>query len=307
MLVTVRCWMLLLLSCGCAGQSVWAADSVVVALPAPDPALRQPLAGTWTGQMAIPGRILVLNLTITDEAGHLTAVLDIPRANLVNQSVRVTQRHDTLSFFEPVMDAHYQAIRSPDGTVLVGQWRQPGFSTTLLLARPAPVRTQLTTKWRSGMLENSVPVGRWEYYQYTATGVRQVAQVYDHSAGRLLFAQPGEQICEAELSPGQWGYTMLDRTPWFIGGPERLAMYTATLGYPAAAQQKNLAGKVTVSFVIDTLGRVSGHRVVHGIGRECDDEALRVARSIPSTWLPGRLGSRAVPVRHYQGFIFRLP
>ena len=299
--------MLLLLSCGYAGRPAWAADSVVAALPAPDSAPRQPLAGTWTGQLAIPGRILVLNLTITDEAGQLTAMLDIPRAKLVNQPVRVTQHHDTLSFFEPVMDAHYQAIRSPDGTVLAGQWRQPGFSTALVLARSAPVRTRLATKWRSGMLENSVPVGRWEYYQYTATGVRQVAQVYDHSAGRLLFVQSGEQVCEAELSPGQWGYTMLGRTPWFIGGPEQLAVYTATLGYPAAAQQKNLAGKVTVSFVIDTLGRVSGHRVVQGIGRECDDEALRVARAIPSTWLPGRLGSRAVPVRHYQGFIFRLP
>ena len=306
MLKTIRCWTLtLLLGLGCGGWPALAAIPAVAPLPAPAP--RQPLAGTWTGQLAIPGRILVLNLLITEEAGHLSAVLDIPLAHLTNQHMQVTQHHDTISFFDPVMDARYRAIRSADGTVLVGQWQQPGLSTVLLLARPAPVRARLTTKLRSGMLENSLPVGLWEYYQYTAAGVRQVGWIYDHSAGRLLLAPPEQQACEVELSPGHWDYAVLGRTPWFIGGGEQLALYTATLQYPIAAQQKNVAGKVTVSFVIDTLGHVSGHRVVQGIGSGCDEEALRVARAIPGTWTPGRLGTRAVPVRHYMALNFRLP
>ena len=270
---------------------------------APPPAL----AGTWTGPLAIPGRTLVLYLTITEADGHLSAVLDIPLAHLSNRALRVTQRHDTLAFFDPVADASYRAVRSPDGTVLVGQWQQPGLSAGVTLRRPVPVRAQVATKWRSGTLEDGSPVGPWEYYQYTAAGVRQVAQVYDHSAGRLLFAQPGDQVCEAELSPGRWDYTVLGRAPWFIGGPERLALYTATLAYPVAAQQKNLEGRVTVSFVIDTLGHASEYHVVRGLGSGCDEEALRVARAIPGTWTPGRLGARAVPVRQYQSFIFRLP
>lgn len=301
MLKTILCG-LLLLGSQCAGRPALAAGAVVAALPA-----LRPLAGTWTGQLAVPGRTLVVNLTIAEQAGHLTAVLDIPLANVANQHMRVTQHHDTLSFFDPVMEARYRAVRSPDGTVLVGQWQQPGFSTALLLARPAPVLTQFTTKWRKGMLENSIPVGYWEYYQYTAAGARQVSQVYDHSAGELLFAQPEQQTCEAELSPGHWDYAVLNRTPWFIGGPERLAFYTATLNYPAEAQHKNLVGKVTVSFVVDTLGHVSGHRLVKGIGSSCDEEALRVARTIPGTWTPGKLGSRSVAVRHRLTFNFRLP
>jgi len=300
MLKTILRWVLLL-GFGCVGRSALAARPVIAALLSP------PLIGTWTGQLAIPGRALVLNLTIAEEAGHLSAVLDIPLAHLINQHMQVTQHHDTLSFFDPVMDARYRAIRSPDGTVLVGQWQQPGFSIALLLVRPAPVRAQLTTKWRSGMLENSLPVGSWEYYQYTAAGARQVGWIYDHSAGRLLFAQPEQQTCEIELSPGHWDYVVLNRTPWFIGGAEQLALYMATLQYPAAAQRKKLVGKVMVSFVIDTLGHVSEHRVMRGIGSECDEEALRVARTIPGTWTPGRLGTHAVSVRHYQAFNFRLP
>ena len=300
---TVLCWVLLL-GFGCVGRPVLAARPATASLSA---LLSPPLIGTWTGQLAIPGRTLVLNLTIAEEAGHFSAVLDIPLAHLTNQHMQVTQHHDTLAFFDPVMDARYRAVRSPDGTVLVGQWQQPGFSTALLLARPAPVRAQLTTKWRSGMLANSLPVGPWEYYQYSAAGVRQVGWVYDHSAGRLLLAPPEPQACEVELGPGHWDYVVLNRTPWFIGGAEQLALYTATLQYPAVAQRKKMVGKVTVSFVIDTLGHVSGHRVVRGIGSECDEEALRVARAIPGTWTPGRLGTRAVSVRHYQVFNFRLP
>ena len=296
-----------LLALGCAGWSARGANPELPTRAEPSPLLLPPLVGTWTGQLAIPGRTLVLNLTIGEEAGHLVATLDIPLAHLVSQRVLVTQHHDTLSFFEPALDARYRAIRSSDGTVLVGQWQQPGFSTSLLLAHPAPVRTRLTTKWRSGMLENSLPVGAWEYYRYSATGERQRGWVYDHSSGQLLDAPPGEDVCEAELSPGHWNYAVLDRAPWFIGGTERMAVYTSDLNYPAAAQQKGLAGKVTVSFVIDTLGHAAGHRVVRGIGHECDEEALRVARTIPGTWIPGRLGPRAVRVRHYQVFTFRLP
>lgn len=289
---------------GCTGTFALAARPP---LPLPLRSSLPPLVGNWTGKLAIPGRTLDLNLAIAEEAGHLTAVLDIPLSHLTNHPLHTTQRHDTLFFFDPLMDARYQAVRSPDGTALVGQWQQPGLSVALQLARPEAVRSQLTTKWRSGMLENSLPTGTWEYYQYTAAGVRQVGWIYDHSAGRLLFAQPTEQASEIELSPGRWGYAMLDRAPWFIGGTERLAPYTAGLNYPVAAQQKNLQGRVTVSFVIDTLGHASDHRIVRGLGSGCDEEALRVARAIPDTWTPGRLGTRAVPVRHCIAFTFRLP
>ncbi len=273
--------------------------------PAAD-APRPALAGTWTGSLAIPGRVLVLNLTITEADGRLSAVLDIPLAHLNNRTLRVAQHHDTLSFVDPLADACYRAIRSADGTLLVGQWQQPGLSAGLRLRRPAPVRAQVTTKWRSGTLENGRPVGPWEYYHYLADGTRQLAQVYDHSTDRLVFARPDDEVREVELHPGYWGSAQLTRAPWFVGGPERLALYTAGLTYPAAAQQLNLVGKVTVSFVVDTLGHASDYRVAHGLGSGCDEEALRVARAIPGTWTAGRLGTRAVPVRQYMAFAFRL-
>lgn len=267
--------------------------------------------GAWTGSLVIPGRILAVDLTIAEAGGHLTAILDIPLANLNHHAVTVTQGHDTLRFYDPAAEIHYECTQAPDGLLVPGHWVQPGFVAVLALTRPAlarlaSVRMREATKWHSGELENNLPVGSWDYYEYAADGQRQLVRTYDHSTGRVLFARPEENIYQVELSPGNWGFAALTQSPWFIGGTEDLAPYLAALRYPAAAQREKVAGKVTVSFVVDTLGHVSGHRVVRSLGSGCDEEALRVARTIPSTWAPGRVGSRAVPVVKQMAFTFRL-
>ncbi len=133
-----------------------------------------------------------------------------------------------------------------------------------------------------------------------------MTQRYDHTSSKLLFSRPDDKLYRVETSPGTWETTLLSQSPWFVGGHEALAAYVSKLSYPAAAQVRNLQGKVVVSFVVDTLGRLSQHRVLRGLGGGCDEEALRVSRTIPDTWLPGRLGTRAVPAEYELPFTFRL-
>lgn len=156
------------------------------------------------------------------------------------------------------------------------------------------------------MVEKGEKVGEWEYYSYSATGEQLVTQKYDHTAGKLLYCRPDGKEYLAETAPGQWTKTLLTQPPWCVGGYEALAGFMTKLRYPAQAETRNVQGKVVVSFVIDTLGAVSDHKVVRGIGHGCDEEALRVAQSVPATWVPGRLGSRAVPVVYELPFTFRL-
>jgi protein TonB len=76
--------------------------------------------------------------------------------------------------------------------------------------------------------------------------------------------------------------------------------------YPEAAQQSNVQGKVIISFVIDTLGRASDHKVMKTVGGGCDQEALRTCQSIPNQWLAPRIGSKAVAVRYMMPFTFKM-
>lgn len=269
----------------------------------------QSLVGRWKGQLAIPGNMLNMSLEVTQHAGQTTAVLETPATALNHHSMLFTQRHDTLRFYDPAAQASFTAIQTIDGSQLVGRWQQLGFTQDIILryeAPAAPLRTTHTTKWSTGTLENGRPVGLWQYFRSTGKGQPQLAQLYDHSSGQLLRGSTDSLRYNVELTPGQWDTAVLTESPWFIGGIEALAPYISKLQYPAAAQQRRIEGVVTVGFTIDSLGRATDFTVTRPLGSGCDEEALRVARTIPNTWTPARIGDKAVAVKHSIKFNFRL-
>lgn len=273
------------------------------------------VVGTWTGPLALPGKALGVGVTISQTGEGLVAVLDIPGARISHHRLILAQRHDTLQLYDPVTEAHYACAPTLDGTQLVGLWQQVGLREPLVLRRGAPApemtsmrasRTTYATEWESGELQNGRPVGPWNYYRVTPDGQRALTRTYDHSSGRLVFAGADDDAFDAEVTPGIWERRVLTQSPWFIGRHDALAAYGAHVRYPPAAQRQKVEGKVLVSFVVDTLGRVSDPQVVRGLGSGCDEEALRVARTIPDSWTPGRIGTKAVAARQYVSFVFRL-
>ena len=164
-----------------------------------------------------------------------------------------------------------------------------------------------TTKWESGMLDHREKVGVWEYYGYTTSKEQVVVQRYDHTAKKLIYFRPSEdKTYSTQVAQGQWSRRPVDRPPLFIGGDAALAAYTTQLQYPQQAQDRRIQGQVMVGFAIDTLGRATSHRVLRSIGGGCDQEALRVAHTIPDEWIPARVGSRAVPIEYELTLTFRL-
>jgi protein TonB len=67
------------------------------------------------------------------------------------------------------------------------------------------------------------------------------------------------------------------------------------LKYPKRAQYTHTQGKVYVEFIVDKNGLVSDLKVVKGIGRGCDEEAMRVLAL--TKWQPGRQRGKPVKVR----------
>jgi protein TonB len=180
-------------------------------------------------------------------------------------------------------------------------------SICLLTATTALAQKEHETRYERGTLTKGQKTGVWEYFGYTPSGEKVVVQRYDYDRGRLLYFRPGPDVmCNAEVSPGKWSYVRPDQPPFFIGGDAALAEYTSKLSYPASAQASNIQGKVVVAFLIDTLGHTSKHHIVRRIGGGCDEEALRIARTVPEQWVPARVGGRAVPVEYELPLNFRL-
>lgn len=176
-----------------------------------------------------------------------------------------------------------------------------------LLTLSAQAQKLRKTDTGSGMLDKSEKIGVWEYYAYTRDGSQVIAQKYDHTTKKLIFFRPFDDVPYAvRNAAGDWTRQRVTHPIFYIGGDAALAPYISKINYPAAAQAKNVQGRVLVSIVVDTLGHATDQQVLLGIGSGCDEEALRVARSIPDQWIPARVGSRAVVSKFELPFTFRL-
>ena len=67
--------------------------------------------------------------------------------------------------------------------------------------------------------------------------------------------------------------------------------------YPTVALENQIQGRVTVQFVIDRSGNLTGIEVLAAPDRSLADEAVRILRSAPAEWTPGKQRGRPVAVR----------
>lgn len=87
--------------------------------------------------------------------------------------------------------------------------------------------------------------------------------------------------------------TTADQMPRFNGGSTALfyEWVKANLSYPAKSAAKHIQGKVTLSFVISEIGEVKDVKVLEGLDKELDAEAVRVVSSSPK-WTPAMRGGK---------------
>lgn len=94
--------------------------------------------------------------------------------------------------------------------------------------------------------------------------------------------------------------------PEFEGGMGAWAKFIQrNLRYPEMAMEREIEGKVFVSFVVEKDGTISNVNIVKGIGGGCDEEAIRVIRKSPR-WRPGMQHNLPVRVRYNMPLSFML-
>ena len=101
-------------------------------------------------------------------------------------------------------------------------------------------------------------------------------------------------------------YQIVDQMPEFPGGTEALLKFvTNNVKYPEKAKDEEISGRVFISFVIEKDGSVSNVEVKRGIGGGCDEEAVRVIKSLPN-WKPGIKDGKPVRVSYMMPINFKL-
>ena len=101
-------------------------------------------------------------------------------------------------------------------------------------------------------------------------------------------------------------YQIVEQMPEFPNGQEALMLYIAKqVKYPAEAKKAGAQGRVFIGFIVEPDGSLSDFKVLRGIGYGCDEEALRVVKSMPK-WQPGMHRGKAVRVQYLVPVNFKL-
>lgn len=109
-----------------------------------------------------------------------------------------------------------------------------------------------------------------------------------------------EEVVEQEI------FQIVEEMPSFPGGEQKLIEYVGkNVKYPQIARESGIKGRVFVSFVVEPDGSVSNVKVLRGIGGGCDEEAMRVVKSMPK-WKPGKQRGKAVRVSYMLPVNFQL-
>lgn len=91
-------------------------------------------------------------------------------------------------------------------------------------------------------------------------------------------------------------FKAVEKMPQFPGGPDALMKFLKkNLRYPEIAQENYIQGKVYAQFIVDKTGKITDLKIIKGLDKSCDDEALRIINLMPD-WMPGMQNGTPVAV-----------
>lgn len=115
------------------------------------------------------------------------------------------------------------------------------------------------------------------------------------------------EVIEEVVDEAPIPFLLVEQKPRFNGGDANdfSRWVNQRLRYPAICVENGVQGRVTLSFTVQKDGSVTNVKVIRGVDKALDDEAVRVVSSSPD-WEPGRQRDRAVPVTYTFPVIFQL-
>lgn len=165
----------------------------------------------------------------------------------------------------------------------------PPLKTTIQFTPPAIVDDDEISDEDEMMTQEQLQETRVQISVATVDGVddpdaRDIADVLREERKQIV--QEKEEI-----------YMFVEEMPKFPGGEAELRSYIGqNLRYPTIAAENGIQGRVTIQFVVGTDGSVGDIKVLAGVDRSLNEEAVRVISTLPK-WVPGR--QNGVPVKVY--------
>lgn len=79
-----------------------------------------------------------------------------------------------------------------------------------------------------------------------------------------------------------------------------------SLRYPEKSKENNIQGRVIVKFVITKTGDIEDTKVVRSKSPELDQEAIRIVKSLPNKFIPGKINGKDADMTYTLPITFKL-
>jgi TonB family protein len=91
-------------------------------------------------------------------------------------------------------------------------------------------------------------------------------------------------------------YIIVDQNPEYKGGYQAMLDFLqAKMKYPIVSKKSGIQGTVFLMFVVEKTGKITKVKILRGIDKSCDEEAMRLVKSMPD-WIPGRQDGKVVRI-----------
>ncbi|MDB5086689.1 MAG: TonB family C-terminal protein [Mucilaginibacter sp.] len=183
---------------------------------------------------------------------------------------------------------YYTSNYGADGKVTYGECRD---STGKVLAENGNGSVLLLDEHFAGVIaEGKIDSGKedgiWHLKKDDSIAVEN-----EYNKGNLIYSK---NIYKS----GKIAFTKVDENPESTGGMDAFIRFLGhNIRYPLEAIKNGTQGKVIVSFICGTDGKLTDIYVAKGIGDGCDEEAIRVIKLFPS-WKPGYVHGKPVNVAY---------
>ena len=137
---------------------------------------------------------------------------------------------------------------------------------------------------------------RMAYGGNAPAGVKSgVSESYD------FLVEDAEEVKPEEV------FVVVEEQAQFQGGELTMqAFIEKNLTYPETAKMMGVEGKVLVQFTIDEVGNIKDVKVIKGVTKELDNEAIRIIKLMSGKWTPGKQGGKAVKTTMVLPVTFKL-
>ena len=111
----------------------------------------------------------------------------------------------------------------------------------------------------------------------------------------MLFSQVPITVASPEGAQNKGEiFEEVDVEASFSGGAAEMMQYIAhNVKYPEISMENGEQGKVFVEFVVNEDGTVSNIKILRGVSRDIDVEAMRVVKNMPK-WTPAEIEGKKV-------------